>query len=96
MTSGERGNRLRPWEVETYFLSAGFKIEAVHVNGAVDEEYLQQFIPRLHQAPSSYRRWPVADLRNISAQYILVHANSESSRSEGLARSEAIRALQTA
>ena len=45
---GECGNRYRPWEYTQLFESAGFHVQKFEPSAFADDDYLKEFIPRLH------------------------------------------------
>lgn len=65
--NGERGNRWRPSETQREFERAGFELLEVEVNAQTEPSYLEEFLPRLRAASSSYRDWPQNDLMILGA-----------------------------
>lgn len=73
MRHGECGNRYRPWEYKKLFESLGFDVVSFEPNIYADDDYLNQFIPRLQACEKSrYRNVEKRILREISGLYSVI------------------------
>lgn len=76
---GECGNRYRPWEYEQLFQKAGFEIIKFEANIFAEDNYLQQFIPRLRTYTGSpHQLVDSNDLKIVSGHYTLRRHNPKS------------------
>ncbi|NJN93628.1 MAG: methyltransferase domain-containing protein [Anaerolineales bacterium] len=76
---GECGNRYRPWEYEKLFQKAGFEIIKFEANIFAEDNYLQQFIPRLRAYSGSPHQFVDSnDLKIVSGHYTLRRHNPKS------------------
>ena len=70
--NGECGNRLRPREMDTALVRAGFEIRDFEANMFAGQAYLDEFLPRLRRSGmSEYREWDAPDLSVTSGMYTL-------------------------
>jgi SAM-dependent methyltransferase len=69
---GERGNRYRPWEYAQLFESVGFQVLKFEPSAFADDDYLQEFIPRLRAVKEAKHRDAEADMLKVVGGYYVV------------------------
>lgn len=71
--NGECGNQYRHDEIKRFIEKSGFVVERFVPNMFVDDEYLDEFMPRLRECQDSkYSNYSSEDLKVISGQFYLV------------------------
>ncbi len=68
---GECGRQIRHYEMRGLFEAAGFKIAGFDANWIAQDDYLDDFLPRLRASQSAYRGAPKSELRTISGRFFL-------------------------
>jgi SAM-dependent methyltransferase len=68
---GECGRQIRHYEMWHLFEMAGFSITEFDANWVAQDDYLDDFLPRLRASQSIYRDVPRSELRIISGRFFL-------------------------
>lgn len=68
---GECGRQIRHHEMRALFEAAGFKVARFDANWIAQDDYLDDFLPRLRASQSVYRDVPRSELRTISGRFFL-------------------------
>ncbi|WP_421902060.1 class I SAM-dependent methyltransferase [Maridesulfovibrio sp.] len=73
---GECGNRTRPKEMVKIAQECGFTVLNYSTNMYTENEYLEEFMPRLRKSRSRYTDWDKNDLSSISGRLYLKKKNA--------------------
>jgi hypothetical protein len=69
---GECGNRYRPWEYAQLFESVGFEVLKFESSAFADDNYLQEFLPRLRATEQAKNRDAEANMLKVVGGYYVV------------------------
>jgi SAM-dependent methyltransferase len=68
---GECGRQIRHYEMRSLFEAVGFSVTGFDANWIAQDDYLDDFLPRLRASQSVYRNAPRNELRTISGRFFL-------------------------
>lgn len=68
---GECGRQTRHYEMRSLFEAVGFNVAGFNANWIAQDDYLDDFLPRLRASQSAYRDAPRSELRIISGRFFL-------------------------